>query len=272
MRIARVFPRKTKFSPTDPDAYFDAPGFFTPEYDEAHVSVVFTWDKPKAEQLARQWKQKAKLVRIGGPAYGDRGGEFTPGLYVKQGVTITSRGCPNFCPFCLVPGREGAIRELEIKPGKIIQDNNLLACSPAHLKRVFAMLRTQKSVCYRGGLEARRITDEIAEEMHTISTREIWLACDTPGALKETINAIVTLRTAGFKNYQLRVYVLIGRDMEEERERLQTLLDFGATPFAQLYQPEKRIRYSQEWRDFARLWSRPAAMRAKNIVLPTGKK
>jgi hypothetical protein len=73
----------------------------------------------------------------------------------------------------------------------------------------------------------------------------------------------VTLRTAGFKNYQLRCYVIIGKDKTEEENRLKTLLEFGITPYTQLYQPEILIQYDQDWCDFERKWCRPAAMRAK---------
>ena len=41
-----------------------------------------------------------------------RGEAFTPGLYLKQGYTITSRCCYNHCWFCSVSKHEGALREL----------------------------------------------------------------------------------------------------------------------------------------------------------------
>ncbi len=45
----------------------------------------FTWDRPEAERLARAWSAHYDDVRIGGPAYGDLGDEFTPGRYLKLG-------------------------------------------------------------------------------------------------------------------------------------------------------------------------------------------
>ena len=264
MRIARVFIRQNSMTPTDPDAYFGPPRLNTPHYDEAHISCVFTWHKEQAEALARQWHKHAFIVRIGGPAFGDPGGEFRSGMYLKEGITITSRGCPNNCDFCFVPKREGKIRELPIVPGNIIQDNNLLACSDAHVQKVFAMLKTQKAICLKGGLEGARVTDKIAEDLRGLRIREIWLACDTPNSLWPTINAFVRLRTAGFKNYQFRSYVILGKDKTEEVNRLQKLLDWGITPFGQLYKGETPIQYDKEWLAIERKWSRPAAMRAKN--------
>ena len=117
---------------------------------EIHVSVTFTWDRPEAERLARIWKRYAP-VKIGGPAYDDPGSDFIPGMYLKKGYTITSRGCNNKCWFCLVPKREGQLRELPITAGRNLQDNNILGCSEKHIRDVFAMLNKQPVVLLAGG-------------------------------------------------------------------------------------------------------------------------
>lgn len=110
--ILRVFPRKTKATPIDPFAFVGNPGFshllFPKEtiIEEIHVSVTFTWDIEFAEKLAYQLEMVAP-VKIGGPAVGTKGEQFEPGMYLKKGYTITSRGCPNKCWFCNVWRREG---------------------------------------------------------------------------------------------------------------------------------------------------------------------
>ena len=59
-------------------------------------------------------------VHMGGPAFNMPGGDFVPGMYLKKGYVITSRGCPNRCWFCSVPRREGGrLRELPITEGNI---------------------------------------------------------------------------------------------------------------------------------------------------------
>lgn len=132
MKIARVFPRRTAATPTDDLAFVNCPPpiLIMPEVDEVHVSVTFTWDIPRAEQLAREWEMVGSPVRMGGPAFNEPGGDFVPGRYLKPGYIVTSRGCPNRCWFCAVPKREGyALRELPITYGWNILDDNLLACS-----------------------------------------------------------------------------------------------------------------------------------------------
>jgi hypothetical protein len=263
MRIARVFTRKTSFSPTDQDCYFDIPGLFTPQYDEVHISCTFTWDKEWALKLVKAWEGYAPIVKAGGPAFESPAGEFISGMYLRKGVTITSRGCPNNCSYCLVPKREGKLRELEVRPGNIIQDNNFLACSCQHQDKVFAMLQTQRQIEFKGGLEAARITPDIADRLRGLHIKTLWLACDHKNAIPEFKRAVGILYRAGFTRNHIYCYVLIGGDMRENEGRLMTVYEAGAMPFAQLYQPADRyIEYSQEWKRFARTWSRPAAYKA----------
>jgi hypothetical protein len=88
-KIARVFPSKTNVTPIDEHVYFDVPGLFTPQYDEVHISTVFSWDIERAKWLANQWKRHGKVI-LGVPAVNDPGGDFELGKYLKPGYVITS--------------------------------------------------------------------------------------------------------------------------------------------------------------------------------------
>lgn len=266
MKIARVFPKKTSFTPTDPDCYFGKPPVWElPQYDEVHISVVFTWDKEIAENLALYWRKKGSWqVKIGGPAYNSPCSEFIPGRYVAPGIIFTSRGCPNKCGFCLVPDREGDFKELPIVPGNIIQDNNIMACSEQHWDNLMVMLRTQKSIQFKGGLEARRLTDKRIHDLRSLKISSLWLACDHHGDIPTTSDAIKRLHKVGFTRSHIYVYCLIGKDEQEEEARMQAIFLAGGVPFSQLLQPpkEKKIEYSPEWRKFAKFWSRPASVKS----------
>ena len=62
MKIARVFPRRTKATPDDPLAFTGSPPKGSlPDIKEVHVSVAFTYDMEKACQLAEQWMKLASL-------------------------------------------------------------------------------------------------------------------------------------------------------------------------------------------------------------------
>jgi hypothetical protein len=269
-RIIRVFPRKTNATPDDDLVAINRqPGLFD-EADEVHVSVTFTWDLPAAEKLAQAWKYVAP-VKIGGPATGDPGGEFTPGMYLKKGYVITSRGCNNHCWFCDVWRREGGIRELPIRDGYNVLNANLLECSDGHIDGVFDMLKRQKQrPQFTGGLEARLITPTIAAKLRELKPERIFCAYDTPDDLEPLRCAGEILREAGFTfaGHRLRAYVLCGYrgDTFEAAEcRMRETIDAGFIPMAMVYRDQTGIR-DPEWARWQRTWARPAII-AKRLVI-----
>lgn len=258
MKLARIFPTKTNMTPVDLHAYSDVPDLFTPQYDEAHISVTFTWDVKKAKELEHGWRNHAKVIKIGGVAIdGESDQPFQAGMYLREGVTITSRGCPMSCSFCLV--RKDLIEFDEFPAGNIVNDNNFLACSDRHKQLVYKMLRKQKGIEFKGGIQASRVTAKVAEELRSLSIKTLWLACDTDASLKQLKTATKLLQKAGFKRDHLHCYVLVGR----EEQRLKEVYDIGCLPFAQLYLPplDHKLEYSAEARRWQRLWCRPALYR-----------
>ena len=275
MKIIRVFPRRTKATPVDGMAFVGEPPLseFRPPADEVHVSVTFTWDLKGAEELARSWGRFYQKVRVGGPALGDAGGEFVPGLYLRPGYTITSRGCPNVCPFCLVPQRETRCEIDPVPVGHIVQDNNLLACSDEHIERVLAMLSAQrKGAVFAGGLQADLFTTERAQQIYSDApVSELWFAYDAESAWGRTEDA---LRRAiywfgngwNMPQEKVRCYVLAGFDgdtPEAAAARCEQVLRVGAIPFIMPWQPPDRyIRYQGDWKPVIYTWSRVPAMKA----------
>lgn len=261
MSIARVFARRTNATPTDALAFYDEPPLDPPQVDEVHVSVTFTWDMERAERLARAWERIAP-VKIGGPGAGMRGEEFTPGLYLKPGYVITSRGCPNHCWFCSVPKREGPLRELPVTDGWNVLDDNLLACSPEHFAAVCDMLRQYRGrVRFTGGLEAARLTDYHAGELRELRPKALFMAYDTPDDWEPLRTATDALLRAGFTttSHVLACYVLIGypRDTETEaRARIEAVKSLGLMPYAMVWRDEQGHKLP-EWGRLQRQNVRP---------------
>ncbi len=267
--IIRVFPKRTSYTPDDDYTFVGMPpaisDSFIPEHREIHVSCIFSWDKAYAEDLAFQWECRTdKPVKLGGPAFGSPAEDFIQGMYIKPNIIFSTRGCNNNCPWCCVPKLEGPLRELPITPGNIIQDNNFLQARRCHREKLFAMLKTQRLICFKGGLEANLVDDHFVEAVRGLRIDEMWLACDTDGSLQYFKKACAMLVKAGFNREKIKCYVLIGDDMDKNEARLQEVYHAGAMPFAQLYQPYegKKKRYSDDWNKFHRMWSRPAATRA----------
>jgi len=268
MKIARVFPRITRATPNDELCFFGPPGMFLPEIDIVHISTVFTYDIPRAHELAEQWRHIAP-VKIGGPAFNEPGGGFVQGKYIKKGYTITSRGCLNRCWFCQVWRREGGeIRELEIMPGNNILDDNLLACSDEHIKAVFAMLKTQTwgRPIFTGGLEAKILKPWHIELLRDLKPESMFFAYDTPDDYEPLVKAGELLQEAGFSPHNaLRCYVLIGypKDtFDKATIRLMDTIKAGFMPMAMLYRDEAG-QVDKQWARFQREWVRPAIVRKK---------
>ena len=264
-KIARVFPRKTKASPDDALAFFGKPPppSSIPEVDEVHVSVAFTYDLPEAERLAELWRAVGVPVKLGGPATGQSGGSFTPGLYLKHGYIITSRGCNNACWFCSVPKREGGLRELPITEGHILCDDNILACSEEHIRGVFAMLKLQKeNPILVGGLEAKLLKPWHIELLLDVKAKRIYFAYDTADDLEPLIAAGKLLGEAGItrQSRKSNCYVLIGYpgdSFDAAEKRLREAWRAGFFPFAMLYRNNDG-ETEESWRKFQRQWVRPA--------------
>ncbi len=284
----RVFPRRTKWTPMDPLAFVGSPTLWCfaggggkahppgspaeatrhlPKETPVMVSVSFTWDIPEGERLARAWRAYFEDVRIGGPAFNDPCGEFTPGMFVKKGMVVTSRGCPKSCPFCLVPKREGRIRELQIMDGWNVSDNNLLACSRQHIEAVFEMLQRQPEPAhFTGGLDKTLLQPWHIDLLQSIRFKKAWFALDSESGLPALERAADLL--SDFSREKKYCYVLVGYQQEsplEAETRLMRVFNLGFMPFSMLYRgPEtvSRMHRDPEWRKLIRKWCNPARYKA----------
>ncbi len=261
-RIARVFVRKTQYTPTDELCFFGPPGLLVPEVDEVHISCLFTWDKPKAEMLAKRWERVAQ-VKIGGPAYpSGKLDEFTPGIYIKEGNTFTSRGCPNRCPYCLVHSQEGGLKELKtIYPGNKLMDNNVLACSDSHIEKVFDMLDGQKDVQLGGGIDCRLLKKWQANRIGKLSLRNVAIAFDHENRRESVQRALGLLHDAGVLHGKIHCFVLGGffdtDSIEKAEERCRFVLRLGATPTAMYYRGlnVREKKRPADWNAWVTRWS-----------------
>ena len=268
-RIVRVFPYRNSFTPIDDYALYGFQPLMLPAvYDEIHISCTFTWDKPLCRDLKTAYEGiQDKPVYLGGVAFGSPVDGFIQGMYLKHNIIFTSRGCNNKCPWCIVPKQEGRIKQLsDIPTGNIIQDNNFLQTDRAHQDRVFEMLKTQKGICFKGGLEAGLLTDRFVEGIRDLRIKELWLACDTDGRIKDLQRAAAMLTKAGFNRNKIFCYVLsYGKDRDKDEARARAVYEAGAMPFVQLFRDftERKTEHSKDWERWARTWQRPAIIKAK---------
>ena len=201
-----------------------------------YLSVPFTWLLEKAEKIAREWHGK---VLIGGsglmkPTQCDG---YEPVLFHNACATFTTRGCPNSCKFCAVPRLEGDLKEIsDFRPAPIICDNNFLAASKKHIKRVVDKLTVFPFVDFNQGLEARRFTPDIADELGRLNCH-VRFAFDHWGSEAVVKDAIDLCRQR--TTSKISVYALIGFDDDPEsaRSRLELIRSWGVLPNPMRYQP-----------------------------------
>lgn len=265
MEVLRVFTQGTSATPHDDMVQIGDPPLWKYPTEEVHISVTFTWDKAEGERLKRAYQKIYKTVKIGGPAYNDAGGEFMPGMYVKKGITITSRGCPRSCQFCFVPKREGTIRLLPIQAGHDIFDNNILACPREHIEAVMQMLSEQrKAARFSGGIDARLVEEWWVKQLAELRLDILFTAYDRPSQWEAVKKAIPMMRGAGFDRRKIGCYVLVGQmgdTLEDAEQRLEAIWELGGMPFAMYSQDSKGTgKIAGEWRPLIRKWTRPAAM------------
>ena len=270
-RVARVFPRRTKATPDDDLVFVNCPptiAMFMDPPTQVHVSCTFTADQRRAEDLAYQWEVLGVPVKVGGPAYGDRGGNFEPGMYLKHGYVITSRGCTKQCWFCDAWKREGPLRELPLTEGWNLLDNNILACSEAHIRKVFAMLAGQpKRPLFTGGLEPSYLRPWHVDLLRDVKAERLYFAYDTPDDLEPLVEAGRLLRAGGIatRGDVLKCYVLLGYrgdTFSAAEKRLKDAWRAGFMPYAMLYRDD-RGQAPEGWKDFYRTWSRPQMVAAQ---------
>ena len=235
------------------------------------ASIPFTWELPKVAQKIKAEAGRWKQVLVGGPAtqlipdYFKNMekvvvGTEMPGILQKINplATRTTIGCIRKCKFCgigqgliengktriaygqagnvLKPtetASAGTFYELDDWPVKpIICDNNLLACTPAHFKRVFINLWGFEWCDFNQGLDPRLLTKFHARWLKTLNNPIIRLSLDSFKYADAFDKAVDTLFSAGIRKYRLWSYCLIGfNDTPEDAwKRCEHIERYGIKP------------------------------------------
>jgi hypothetical protein len=114
-----------------------------------------------------------------------------------------TRGCPNNCSWCIVPSKEGSIREhADIEEfarhrDVVLMDNNVLACDHG-IRQLKKISKLGLRVDFNQGLDARRIDLQIAQRLAALRwLKPIRLACDRKEQMQSVSRAVKLLRDAG---------------------------------------------------------------------------
>lgn len=163
-------------------------------------------------------------------------------------IGYLTRGCPNHCPWCVVPLKEGGIKpyrawEQIVRPDSkklILMDNNILA-SEFGIAQLESMIGSGYAIDLNQGMDARLVDDRIAGILARLKwIRFIRFSCDQIPQIEAIMRVAELLEKHGKKPYNLFIYLLVTKDIENAAYRVEQLKKLkGISIYAQ---PERNDR------------------------------
>jgi hypothetical protein len=242
--------------------------------DRVYGSAIFEKTKPAVAKLFEEFP----FAVVGGTGINVESTLEQIGIYTtdqdyslypqwRQSIGFTQRGCRLKCSFCVVPRKEGAIRQestiAQIWRGEpypkhlLLLDNDFFG-QPAWRERIAEIREGGFKVSFNQGINARFLTDEAAEAIASIDYRDdsmkvkrIYTAWDNAKDEERLFSGLHRLTKYGVKPDHIMVYMLIGYwpgEMEADRlDRWKKLREFGARPYPMPFVRTKELMGFQRW-------------------------
>lgn len=168
------------------------------------------------------------------------------GLYgCKMAIGRITRGCPNRCPWCIVPGMDGnevhrVARLSDFWCGQDtvrLLDDNIMADEDIFVDACLELHDAGVKVIWEA-LDIRLVTDRSAKALAGVrQAKSIHFAWDGPSQDGAVNEGVETLRRNGIKPYRLMFYVLVGFNTTREYDlyRVYELRRLGVNPFVMPY-------------------------------------
>lgn len=242
--------------------------------DKVYASLIFEKTKPVAERLltvypdavlgGTGWEVSSSLEAVGITTPEQ---DYT--LYPKwsQSIGFTQRGCRLKCPFCVVPRKEGGIKDersiSEIWRGDpwpkqlLLLDNDFFG-HPNWNKRIEEIRAGAFKVSFCQGINARFLTDETSSAIASIDYRDdqmtrkcIYTAWDNAKDEARLFAGLESLVKHGVNPKNITVYILLGywpwSGLEDWEFRRAKLREFGAVPYPMPFERNRETIGFQRW-------------------------
>ena len=173
-------------------------------------------------------------------------------------VSMTSRGCPRGCPFCIVAKKEGrcSVKVADVKDfwnGQKeirVMDPNITACSEK--RDLFRQYKeTGAIIDFTQGLDMRLLDEDDIADINEMRLRTLHFAWDNPR--EDLLPQFKMFKEKFRRNANIgMVYVITNYNttMEENLYRIYALRDLGYDPYVTVYNKpsaSKEIRHLQRW-------------------------
>lgn len=252
----------------------DLDGWNLLEWDQVYGSMIFERTRPIGEAILKirpdailggtGWDVTSSLE-----SYGIETNIQDYSIYPgwRQSIGFTQRGCRLRCSFCVVPRKEGKVKEVQSIwdiwrrppwPREILLLDNDFFGQPNWAARIYELREGGFRVSFNQGINARMLTDETAEAIASVNYRDdsmqykrLYTAWDNRKDEHRLFAGLESLVKYGVRPYQIMVYMLIGYwkgETSEDREyRRRRLREFGALPYPMPFVRTKELVGFQRW-------------------------
>lgn len=167
-----------------------------------------------------------------------------PSIDRKTAYGFLTRGCPNKCKWCVVPKKEGNIKNymdvdeiaIDGRNRLVLMDNNVLA-SDYGLMQIEKIAKKRYHVDFNQGLDARLVTEEIAKLLAKVKwIKRIRFGCDNYKQIEDCERATELIDKYGYKG-EYFFYCILLDDFKESFNRVNHWREKGRRfiPHAQPY-------------------------------------
>lgn len=236
--------------------------------ERVYGSLIFERSRPKGLQLQREfpgaiiggtgWSTDSTLEEFGVTTI-DQDYSIYPEY--RFSIGFTQRGCRLKCPFCVVPRKEGAVREEksmaqiwrgEPFPRKCnLLDNDFFG-QERWRERIAEIRDGGYQVSFSQGINARFLTEETAEAIASIpyrdddfKVRRIYTAWDNRKDEARLFAGLDLLAKHGVDPDDIMVYMLIGywpgETVDDWLYRQSRLRQFGCRPYPMPFDRSNRM-------------------------------
>jgi hypothetical protein len=245
-----------------------------PDFDRVYASLIFEWTRPLAERVREAypnavfggtgWDLAATLEDIGVTT-----AEHDYTLYPKyrHSIGFSQRGCRLKCGFCVVPRKEGAVRETatiaelwrgDPYPRELVLLDNDFFGQPSWRERIEELRAGDFKVSFNQGINARMLNDESAAAIASVRyyedsfrVRRVYTAWDSVGDERPLMRGLNALARHGVKPDHIMVYMLIGYGADDSLDgweyRRAKLREFGARPYPMTFARTREAVGFQRW-------------------------
>lgn len=245
-----------------------------PDYDHVYASAIFTYSADRQARLQAEFP----WAIVGGTGSGvnavvesivhDHAG-LDYSLYpdFRASIGFTQRGCRLRCKFCVVPTKEGRVRDVESVAGiwrgdpwprhLHLLDNDFFG-APAWRDRIAEIRAGGFKVSFTQGVNVRMVTPEVAAAIASIEYRDddfrrrrLYTAWDNLKDEEVFFRGVDELERAGIPPRHLMAYMLVGYDKRETWERIhhrfERMVARGIRPYPMVFGDRPDLKRFQRW-------------------------